>query len=122
MAGIGGGTMVFDTITHSQEGFVYPFLVKLDAGLSVDIPEKNPSNKNLILFPNPAFDQVNLRSGFGKEKVRMVNVYDLSGSLILTKVLDGRQSFSVTNLKRGVYFVEIVSEDGDSTIEKLTLI
>jgi len=122
MAGIGGGTMVFDTITHTQEGFVYPFLVKLDAGLSVNIPENNDSHKNLTLFPNPAFDQVKVFTGFGKEKVRLVNVYDLSGSLILTASLDNRQSFSVTNLKSGVYFVEMVSEDGDRTIEKLTII
>jgi hypothetical protein len=121
MAGVGGGTMVFDTITHTQEGFVYPFLLKLDGSLSVDITENNYPNKRFTLFPNPAFEEVNVGSINGTENVKTINIFDLSGSLILTATLDNKQCFDVNNLQTGMYLVELIFGNGERAVEKLTV-
>jgi hypothetical protein len=121
MAGVGGGTMVFDTITHTQGGFVYPFLLKLDGSFSVDITESNHPFKRLTLFPNPAFEEVNVGSSYCAENVKAIHIFDLSGSLILTATLDSKQCFKVNNLQTGMYLVELFAGNGERTIEKLTV-
>ena len=60
MASVGGGEMVFDTLTHYQEGWVFPFLIKLNNDIFTGI---NPIQNNLQTFdvyPNPATDHINI--------------------------------------------------------------
>jgi|GEM_PF-1333049 len=58
MAAVGGNEMVFDSITHFQEGFAYPFLVKLNNDIFTGV---RPIHNNLLtidVYPNPANDHV----------------------------------------------------------------
>lgn len=71
---------------------------------------------NLMLYPNPSTDYVNLRFFVKDQNDVIASIYDIRGTLIETRVFknmlgDVEQSFDLTNLSKGVYVVRI-SIDG----------
>jgi uncharacterized membrane protein YciS (DUF1049 family) len=72
--------------------------------LSIDEIE-NTENISLILFPNPAVNQVNIQTDY---VLNLVELYDITGKLIntfYTKTLD------ISHLNTGVYFLKIQLEN-----------
>ena len=66
-------------------------------------------DNQLFLYPNPftSYIYVSLTNGKIIEKV---NVYNLTGKLISTFNSErNRELFSLTNLPKGIYFIEVVS-------------
>lgn len=77
---------------------------------------------NLRLFPNPAsqFIEVQTTSKFGT--VMNVKIYSITGSLIAQKELSNdpeSQKIDVSNLKNGVYLMEINSSNSNATLKFL---
>ncbi|PLX01210.1 MAG: hypothetical protein C0594_13825 [Marinilabiliales bacterium] len=64
-----------------------------------------PKN-NLVLYPNPASDQINVSAG--NEDIELLSVYDLYGKLCLTAKNETLLDVSV--LPAGVYVVQVVTE------------
>ena len=104
-------------IGTSQSG-----LVRFDESLFLGVENINENN-SLSLFPNPADDFVNIR----------LNA-DVSGTLVLTNsegrtVLEKSIHHSnntfvidVTDLKSGIYFVQLYFDDGSVAIKKLVVV
>jgi len=67
------------------------------------------------LYPNPATDGFYLSTG---EKTISVSIYDLNGTLLLTKQVIGKEFIPVSTLPKGVYAVKITTGNG-STVRKL---
>jgi hypothetical protein len=88
-----------------------------------EIEQKNPAEKNLIVYPNPLSNKsaVNI-SGPGLENA-LLKVYSENGSLVATrKVVDeaGTQ-LSVESYHSGLYVVEVILPGGEILIEKLLI-
>jgi endonuclease I len=76
----------------------------------------NDADRNSVnIYPNPADDKLHVRSL--SENIKLVKVVDISGKLIIKKVLDGnRYSLDLSKLTEGMYFVEI--QTSSHTIRK----
>ena len=87
-----------NTITHHQ---VLMYNKKLPTGLT----NTTTHNKEIILFPNPTTDFVEIQ---GLKNNDAVKIYDLSGTLVYTGVA---KKINVSHLPNGLYAVSIKSGD-----------
>ncbi len=101
LAGIAGGTAMFDTITFVTEDFVYPFLAKIDIPEFTDVIKRGEKQSALI-YPNPALDKIYIQS----ENEESFIIYNSRGE----RILDGNLNKNINqiNLERilpGIYFL-----------------
>ena len=81
-------------------------------------------NANVVLYPNPAQDLVNIRVK-GDVFTAQADLYvtDITGRVIIktnANFKTGRQvQISTSNLTTGIYFVNIMSKDGKRAVKKL---
>ncbi|MBD0353095.1 MAG: T9SS type A sorting domain-containing protein [Flavisolibacter sp.] len=68
------------------------------------------ASSTVRLYPNPTTN--------GTIKVRAANagefhfyVFDVQGTLISRKILNGRQTYTINNLKKGVYLYDVFKND-----------
>ena len=75
-----------------------------------------PGNNKILLYPNPVINTLNIAS---VEKVKVVRIYTLTGSLVLSK-LDNQDvlSLDLSGIASGIYIVEVVTANG-STVNKI---
>lgn len=79
---------------------------------------ENSGTISFSAYPNPANDQVNLRYNLANASAVTVNVYDVTGKLVMSEakgnVASGQQttSVNVSSLPAGVYHVELVTAEG----------
>ena len=66
------------------------------------IPELNPFNE-LIIFPNPFTDQLNIKSSLPA----VASIFDIGGRLVLHKEFFEHEKFHTENLVTGIYFITI---------------
>jgi len=65
------------------------------------------------IYPNPASDQLTIRSN---EYIREVEVLNLTGQVISSKTVNNNETvINVSDLNRGLYFIKVRTERGEST-------
>lgn len=64
----------------------------------------------LKIYPNPVKDEFHIGIN---DKVN-IKIFDTTGKLVLTNLSENNQSIRVSELKTGIYFVQIYSEKGNS--------
>lgn len=88
-----------------------------DALLSVD---DSALDTGILLFPNPTNSVININftRNLGATTIDLINV---NGQKVLSTSLDGfgNKTLSVSTLSTGIYFAQIVTEDGRSTTIKV---
>lgn len=81
--------------------------------------ETNSTSDNLLIYPNPASGFVNLRteiSGYN------ISVYDCLGRVVLKKVgLSGNSHLDITNLKSGLYLIQLKTKNAEVYYNKLEI-
>jgi hypothetical protein len=101
LAGIAGGTSVFDTITFVTDDFVYPFLAKLNTQSITPVNETQPQNE-LLIYPNPATDVVFLR----QESADSYMIFRSDGQKVKEGTMNqGLQTVNIVDLSSGIYFI-----------------
>ncbi len=74
---------------------------------------------NVQVFPNPATDHIRVSS---TEKLALLRLLNITGKEMLKKsVITNETEVDVTNIARGVYFLQVVSESGTLYQHKLIL-
>jgi photosystem II stability/assembly factor-like uncharacterized protein len=76
---------------------------------------KQLDTSNIRLYPNPATEGIYVEPG---EKNTTVSVYNLNGTLALSRVIIGKSYINVSNLAGGLYIVKITT-DGYTVERKL---
>ena len=74
---------------------------------------QNVNSSNINLYPNPTTDYFKI-SGF--YVTALITLKDLNGKTLLTKQITDNENISVSSLCKGVYILEITTNEG--TIEK----
>ncbi len=70
-------------------------------------------NSDIILYPNPVADILNVST---REKINGVRIFTSNGSLVRTeRNVSDSYSFDVSGLDKGVYFIEIRTDRGSVT-------
>jgi hypothetical protein len=84
----------------------------------------NFSDKIVSVYPNPASDVATLVIDAVNASVLNVNIYDISGKLVSSPVVDqnlvnGENTFTIntSNLNNGVYFVTLNTVNGKETVK-----
>jgi len=72
---------------------------------------------NVILYPNPFSDVINLKCE--SSLVKKVIIENILGQKIKEIYLDGKTSFSTQNLPKGVYFITLERYDNESKTIKM---
>ncbi len=91
------------------EDYTINVIAALPGELIADVPE-------LLIYPNPAINEVNLQWNNLNEGELSINLTDISGKLIQQKQInssDGQVILNLGDLPAGIYFVKAVSTNGD---------
>ncbi len=72
--------------------------------------------EKLILYPNPAYSIANLN--IDKNNLKKIEIFSITGQVV--KIIDS-PSFSVTDLKSGIYYLMITKSDNKKYIKKLVV-
>jgi len=83
-----------------------------------DVPEPR---SRVLLYPNPASDLVNIYFEDIPEEAMLLRLYDLSGKIVLTDIIEPwqqRYTRSLSDLGEGLYIVEIRSRRNHHVIQR----
>lgn len=84
---------------------------------TLDTPDYflNNDNSNLVLFPNPVKDVLNISSDENLS-IKSIQIYNTLGQSVLdTKNIKNFSNINVSELSKGIYFVKISSNKGTTT-------
>jgi len=81
------------------------------------------SSGNLLIYPNPSNGLVYINTQNTTENLKEINLYDVLGKTILSsKNLSSRQStIDVSSLAKGIYMIEITTENNYKQTKKLVV-
>lgn len=95
--------------------YIDDIVLSLDNSVSII---ENESNNNLKLYPNPAFDFLNIES---KKLMEVVDIYDVSGRVVKSYSLNkNKTKLNIEDLDKGNYYVSVIYIDGSSKTLNLT--
>ncbi len=83
--------------------------------------ELENSDPNISLFPNPAQNNVTVFFNGGNNAT--LNLLDLSGKQVIhiTDIGSGKVKLDLSNIAKGVYFVEVVKDNRKKEVKKLVV-
>jgi hypothetical protein len=93
-----------------------------DTVVIIGIADVAAINAALTLYPNPAATELNLSLANGNYNMSGVNVYDITGRLVLTSNTITNPQYhriSLSNLESGSYIVTISFETGEQVSKRL---
>lgn len=109
------GTYNFKCIPHESMGMLGSFTVTPPLGI------KNLSEIAANVSPNPAKDVIRISA---KEKISSAQLFDISGKLVRTlqpvNATSSEQTYSVTGIATGTYFLQIHAGD-KVAVQKLVI-
>ena len=82
------------------------------SGLNVGVPPIPQQNNELLIYPNPADNNLHVHYLNAGEKPTAINIFDITGKLVLTKPctnFTGDMDIDVIELPQGMYFVKVGS-------------
>lgn len=72
---------------------------------------ENSINKQIQIYPNPSYENITISSKFQINSPTVINIFNLTGKLILSNNIDMKNGFSeninISALSEGVYLIEI---------------
>jgi N-acetylneuraminic acid mutarotase len=85
---------------------------KLTNGLTLRVEDPG-TYSDFSIFPNPATQSISFDNTIRTKKLEVLRIYDVNGKLISEANLDANaRSVDISFLSTGVYFVELVTNDG----------
>lgn len=76
----------------------------------LSLPEFN--NNHISIYPNPTSEVLMLSSE--NLVIEKINIYSISGKLILEQKLNESNSINISGLSEGIYFLEVFADNGKS--------
>ncbi len=85
----------------------------------VGVDELSAKEDNLVLYPNPANNKVNIQSS---EKIRNIVVYSIAGEKVYTTSVNEQEASIDTHLfASGIYFIQLETTNGTVISKKLVI-
>ncbi|MFZ4543664.1 MAG: T9SS type A sorting domain-containing protein [Saprospiraceae bacterium] len=91
----------------------YPFQT-VDSCTYFWIATKDLHSLNNLIYPNPAFDKINIPEEFQSD---FYSIYDSTGRVVLEGIIS-ESRISIVNLKEGLYFLSIFNSSGEKLINR----
>lgn len=80
---------------------------------------QSEENTHLLFYPNPAIDYISFNSEIPSQRV---NIFDVSGKLVMSKNIDNYREITLSDLTRGCYFLQYTDASNALHIERLLLV
>ncbi len=74
------------------------------------------NNFTTSIYPNPTSNVINVLGNFEKAHVQ---IFDVSGRMLMQQAIQQHQSISIANLAAGIYTLKVINEKGETAIHKL---
>jgi uncharacterized delta-60 repeat protein len=107
---INGSILASGNFKSYNGSFESSYLINLYGNSSLTIEDFNNTD-DLIIFPNPTKDLININS-LNNQSFSSVKVFDLSGKMLIES---SDNKISVSNLVSGLYLLKITTETGEIT-------
>ena len=112
LSGVPGGQYDFYISTNCGTDLTNMVMITLD----ISYLDVNEEKFNTIIYPNPATNQINIKS---KIPITLVEIYNMNGKLVLQDILEiNQEQINVTNLKKGSYLLKL-NNNGSFISKKL---
>ncbi len=82
--------------------------------------EESDNELSFKIYPNPASNEINILTGKDLSNSAVINVYSLSGQLMMTTQFS--QTIDISNLTNGMYILDVVDEEGTVFKQKISKI
>ncbi len=79
--------------------------------LATNIVENKPDNTSINVYPNPATNTFTIDYS-GLQGQALVNIYDLTGRMVMSKVMENKITMDASSLKAGIYNINITNAEG----------
>jgi hypothetical protein len=95
-----------------------------DSGLPIGTEEwvNVVLNSDLEIYPNPTLGRLNLelKGAWEDQKDINIKVVDITGRILAKDVIDGAGTvrFDFSDLPAGVYFINIITEEGRTIVKR----
>ena len=107
---INGSILASGNFKSYNGSFESSYLINLYGNSSLTLEDFNHTN-DLIIFPNPTNDLININS-LNNQSIKSVKVFDLGGKMLIES---SDNKISVSNLANGLYLLKITTEEGEIT-------
>lgn len=81
--------------------------------------ESTLSEETISMYPNPTTDMVYFNSKNSANKIVEISIFNTTGTMVFNQKND--QKISVDGFSKGMYFVNIVTDNGNTTTKKLII-
>ncbi|HSD14459.1 MAG TPA: T9SS type A sorting domain-containing protein [Flavobacterium sp.] len=79
-------------------------------------------NDNFIFYPNPVKDIITVSVKNNQKEISNITIYDISGKIVLNKTfsaLSVSETIDLSQVSKGMYFMEVTTQSNLKTIKKL---
>jgi hypothetical protein len=76
-------------------------------------------DNNITVYPNPAKDLINIKNAANTKLT--VSMFNVLGQKVYSGSMKQTTSISVDGLSRGVYYLQLINENGDKAVKPVTL-
>jgi hypothetical protein len=82
----------------------------------------NFKNNGEIIYPNPSSGIINIKSNTNLNSINNLNIYDAFGRMISHfNIISLPTQLNLSNFTKGIYFIEVVKNNGVSKRHKIIL-
>ena len=112
------------TVTGSNFGCISTATLEVINILCTGVLELGANNASFNVYPNPAIDNVTLKMNGSKNLDVTLELYDISGKLIIKQNASfskdkSEQKLNISNIANGIYSLKVVSKQGSSQSLKI---
>ena len=97
-----------DCAQFGHRGYSY---FDTNCGTSMGIANATANENDIIIWPNPFTDALNITIPQSNTSSHELLIYDVTGKLITKKTLQNTNSYSLQNLSAGLYFYKILKDN-----------
>ncbi len=110
-----GAASSFDTSIF----YINPCEIYFEESARLAAPQKNKIEAQISVYPNPFKEQVTVQ--LPHEMNAQISIYDITGRLFQSITINKQQQISIptTNLKQGVYFIEVLQDSNQIYRQKM---
>jgi PKD repeat protein len=122
--GIFGNDVTFTVTGKTTEGCVATETISIVVSECTGIGSATIQKNQYEVFPNPAINQVTIKSLNGSNSDVAIEITDAAGKLVLEKKINfkkdkNEQQMDISDLSKGVYLIKIRTENNNEQIIKL---
>ena len=99
----------YDAINQPDSRSSVIFRIEPDGTLPVGILN-SPERTTISVYPNPGQNQLYIETG---NSTGVFSMYNLSGQIVFSQELNGKEVLGTEDLTQGIYFYRFVNSQGD---------